>query len=360
MKEKNKLWGAVVTGMVMTVFLITPAVIAAELPKVTWKFQLCCPPMSPGFEKTVGLKRTPESLPCASGVALSRELARAVSARTNGRFTMKVFSAGELFSVPQAYEALEKGALEMWFGPPWAFSGRNPFGYVSGSLPYSITSHDQAYDIMYGTNFREIARRAYAQNNIYYITGGMGGADGITSTFPIYTMADLKGKKIRGGGIKGKVLTALGAVDVKIAPAEIYTALQRGVIDGACMPFYVFGEWGFFEVTKYVSLPPVFGNWWVDWACNLDAWNKLPKEYQDILQDEADALWKWALKVLIPHVEKSEQERWSQRGIKYITMSDQTVEGVKKVVYPIWNELAAMSPENEEVVELYRKYLGLK
>jgi TRAP-type C4-dicarboxylate transport system substrate-binding protein len=360
MKRKNILKGSMVIIFLLSVFLVPSNSVAAELPKVTWKFQLCCPPMSPGFEKTVGLKRTPESLPVASGVALSQELARAVSARTNGRFKMKIFAAGELFSVPQAYEALEKGAIEMWFGPPWAFSGRNPFGYVSGSLPYSITSHDQAYDIMYKTKFREIARRAYAQNNIYYITGSSGGADGITSTFPIYSMADLKGKKIRGGGIKGKVLTALGAVDVKIAPGEIYTALQRGIIDGACMPVYVYGEWGFFEVTKYVSLPTVFANWWVDWACNLDAWKKLPPEYQNILQEEADALWKWALKVMIPHVEQSEQEKWSKKGIKYITMSDQAVAEIKKVIYPLWDELAAMSPENEEVVNLYREYLGIK
>ncbi len=360
MSRKTILSGFVVVISMMLLFAITPTTMAAELPKVTWKWQLCCPPMSPGFLETVGLKRTPESIRTAGVVSLAKELARAVSARTKGRFKMKIFAAGELFSVPHAYEALEKGAIDMWYGPPWAFSGRNPFGYVSGSLPYSITTHDQAYEIMYNTNFREIARRAYAKNNIYYITGAMGGKDGITSTFPIRSMADLKGKKIRGGGIKGKVLTALGAVDVKIAPGEIYTAMQRGVVDGACMPFFVFGEWGFFEITKYVALPPVFGNWWIDWACNLDAWNRLPKEYQDILQEEADAMWKWILKVLLPHIERSEQHKWSQKGIQYITLSGKALGEMKNTVYPIWDELATMTPENAEVVKLYREYLGIK
>jgi len=358
--KKLVVFSSVLGILVVLVLGIHATTVAAELPKVTWKMQLCCPEMNPSFKDKVGLKQYPESHSSAGGASNARELAQTISRRTNGRFKIRVFAAGELFSVPQAYEALEKGAIDMWFGPPWAFSGRNAIGYVAGSLPFSITNHDQAYDIMYKTNAREIIRRAYARNNIYYITGAMGGADGITSTFPINSITDLKGKKIRGGGIKGKVLSALGAVDVKIAPGEIYTALQRGVVDGAVMPFYVFGEWGFFEITKYVSLPPVFGNWWVDYAANMDSWNKLPEEYRRILQEESDAQWKWVLKTLLPHVEKSEQDKWSKKGIQYITLTDQSLGQIKKAVYPIWDELAAMSPENAEIVQLYREYLGVE
>lgn len=335
-------------------------VMASDLPKVTWKMQLCCPAMGPAFTERVGLKQYPDSRKSAAGPTNARELAHTISRRTDGRFRIKMFSAGELFSVPHAYEAIEKGAIDMWFGPPWAFSGRNPIGYVAGSLPFSISNHNQAYDIMYNTKAREIIRRAYAKNNIFYLSGAMGGADGITSTFPIRSMSDLKGKKIRGGGIKGKVISALGGVDVKIAPGEIYTALQRGVIDGACMPMYVFGEWGFFEITKYVSLPPVFANWWVDYAVNMDSWNKLPKEYQLILQEEADAQWKWCLKTLLPHVEKSVQDEWKKKGVQYLVITDNELGKIKAKVYPIWDELAAMSPENAELVALYRKYLGVK
>jgi TRAP-type C4-dicarboxylate transport system substrate-binding protein len=357
----KKIWGlGVACALTALALMFVPSANAKDLPKVTWKWQLCCPPMSPAFIDSVGVKRTPDSIRTAGIPSVAKELARAVKERTDGKFQIKIFNAGELFSVPQAYEALEKGAVEMWFGPPWAFSGRNPIGYVSGSLPYSITNHDQAYDIMYKTKFREIIRRAYGKNNIYYISGAMGGADGYTTTFPVRSMKDLKGKKIRGGGIKGKVNSALGAIDVKIAPNEIYTALQRGVIDGAIMPLFVFGEWGFFEVTKYVSLPPVFGNWWIDWACNMDAWNDLPQEYQHILQEESDKIWKWCLKILLPHIERSEQFKWSQRGVEYIRLSDDALNEIRGEIDPIWGELAEMSPENAEVVDIFKNYLDLK
>lgn len=334
--------------------------VAAELPKVTWKVQSCCPGSNPKFIKRLGMKRTPESIGVGAGDDLTQELSRAVSARTKGKFQLKHFAYGELFATTEAYEALEKGAIDFWFGPPWAFSGRNPFGHVSSSLPYSLTSHDQAYDIMFNTDFRKIARRAYAKNNIYYLCGSMGGADGITSTFPINRMEDLKGKKIRGGGIKGKVVKALGGIDVTISPAEIYSALERGMIDGLMMPFYVLGERGYFDRCKYVSKPAVFANWWVDWACNMDSWKKLPREYQDILQEEADALWKWDLKVLLPHLETAVEDEWSKKGIKYINLSPQNLEKIRQAVMPIWDEVAGMGRENAEVVKLYKEYLKKK
>lgn len=183
---------------ILLALVFAATVVAAELPKITWKVQSCCPASNPKFIKRLGLTRTPESIGIGAGDDSTQELARAVSVRTNGRFQLKHFAFGELFATTEAYEALERGAIDMWFGPPWAFSGRNPFGHVSSSLPYSLTSHDQAYDIMFNTDFRKIARRAYAKNNIYYICGALGGADGITSIFPINSMEDLKGKKIRG------------------------------------------------------------------------------------------------------------------------------------------------------------------
>ena len=356
-KKLIKRIGSVCFSIILLFGVFVPMANCENSPEVNWKFQLCCPSVSPEFLEQVGMKRTPDSIKAVSSATLGKELARAVMAKTNGKFKIKTYSAGELFSVPRAYQGLEKGAIDMWVGPAWAFSGRNPIGFVSGSLPYSIKSHEEAYDIMFKTKFRDVVREAYKKNNIFYLTASAGGADGICSKFPIRTIDDLKGKKIRGGGVKGKVLKALGAVDVKLSPREIYTALQRGLIEGACMPNRLFGQWGFFEYAKYVSYPSVFGNYWVDVACNLEAWNSLPKEYQVILQDEADKIWKWALKTLLPSVEKYVQEKWSKKGVQYITLSDENLNEFKKAVYPIWDELAAMSPSNAEVVEIFRNYL---
>ena len=70
------------------------------------------------FKETADLKRALEFTRTAGVVSLAQEQARAVSARTNGRFKLKIFTAGELFSIPRPHEALEKAAIEMEYDPP--------------------------------------------------------------------------------------------------------------------------------------------------------------------------------------------------------------------------------------------------
>ena len=70
------------------------------------------------FKETAGLKQALESIRTAGAVSLAQEQAHAVSARTNGRFELKIFTAGELFSIPRPHEALEKAAIEMEYDPP--------------------------------------------------------------------------------------------------------------------------------------------------------------------------------------------------------------------------------------------------
>jgi hypothetical protein len=62
--------------------------------------------MSPEFIDKVRLKRTPDSIKAAGIPSLARERARALAAKTIGKFILKVYNANELFAVPQAYEGL--------------------------------------------------------------------------------------------------------------------------------------------------------------------------------------------------------------------------------------------------------------
>ena len=360
MNKKVMLLVYMVIIFLMLIFSVTSRTMAAELPKVTWKFQLCCPPMSPKFVERVGLKRTPDGKKIGGMLGISQELSRAVSARTNGRFRLKIFAAGELFGIHQAYEGLERGSIDMWYGPPWPFAGRNSFANFKNSLPYAFQSPAQTLDFWENTRVLEITRRAYAKNNIYYISGGLACNLGMVTSFPIYKKADLKGKKLKGSGISGEILIAVGATPVKLGPAEVYTALQRGLIDGAIVPYFAFGEWGYLDIAKYVSLPPIVGHQIIDWVCNMDAWNRLPKEYQYILQEENDALAKWVILKMMPHLEKSEQKKWSKKGVQYITLSGEELREMKDAVEVVWDKIAAEGPDNAEGVKILREYLGRK
>lgn len=102
----------------------------------------------------------------------------------------------------------------------------------------------------------------------------------------IKSLQDLQGLKMRVAGMGGLVLSRMGVIAQQIAAGDIYPALKRGTIDAV--------EWvgphddeklGFAKVAPYYYYPgfweptSMFHN-----LINLDAWNKLPRSYQVVLE----------------------------------------------------------------------------
>lgn len=93
---------------------------------------------------------------------------------------------------------------------------------------------------------------------------------------------DFSGLKIRVTPIYKPFVEALGGVPVTTAPGEVYTALERGVVDGYGWPSFKISDFGWHEVTKYV-IDPGFYQVDVGIVVNLDVWNRLQKDHQDLL-----------------------------------------------------------------------------
>jgi len=71
-----------------------------------------------------------------------------------------------------------------------------------------------------------------------------------------------------------------------VTAPEAYTALERGTIDTFGFPYaYTFGAYKLYEVSKYVTEGVAMGGFMCWEGVSLDAWNKLPKKYQDMLPE---------------------------------------------------------------------------
>jgi TRAP-type C4-dicarboxylate transport system substrate-binding protein len=105
---------------------------------------------------------------------------------------------------------------------------------------------------------------------------------------PVTKLADMKGLTIRGtpGGIL-EYIQALGATPINLPVEEVYMAMERGVIDGAARPLSSYIQFKEYEVAKHIVSDPLtyatLGLW-----ITMDAWNKLPKDLQNIVFEEAD------------------------------------------------------------------------
>ena len=99
---------------------------------------------------------------------------------------------------------------------------------------------------------------------------------------PLSAQHDWKGRKIRGVISYHGVIRALGGEPVVLPIGEIYSALERGVVDGACMPAAGMLANKHYEVAKF-RMEPTFGSTNVIFAMNMAKWQRFTPEQQKLL-----------------------------------------------------------------------------
>jgi len=143
---------------------------------------------------------------------------------------------------------------------------------------------------------------------------------------------DLTGLKIRITPVYRDFFQALNAQVMNTAPGEVYTALERGVIDGYGWPIHLLFDLNWQEKTKY-RVDPGFYNAEVSVIMNLDKWKALTPAQRDYLSRKAQAyeaqneFWK--------QYNQNEAKRQAQAGIQTISFDAATshayVEKAKEV-----------------------------
>jgi TRAP-type mannitol/chloroaromatic compound transport system substrate-binding protein len=259
-------------GAAAAATLAAPA-IAQSMPKVTWR-------LASSF---------PKSLDTIYGAA--ETLSKAVSAATDGNFTIQVFPAGELVGALQVADAVTAGTIESCHTVSYYYWGKDPAWALLAAVPFSLNARGMNAWHYHGGGI-DLGNEFYAQHNIVGFPGGNTGVQmGGWFRKEIKTVADLNGLKMRIGGFAGKVMTRLGVVPQQIAGGDIYPALERGTIDATeWVGPYDDEKLGFFKVAPFYYYP----GWWeggptVHFFFNKAQYESLPKAYQSILRTASQA-----------------------------------------------------------------------
>jgi len=131
--------------------------------------------------------------------------------------------------------------------------------------------------------------------------------------------ADLSGLKLRIAPIYRDFFQKLGASVVQVAPGEVYTALDRGVVDGYGWPLIGIFDLGWQERTKY-RLDPGFYNIELSVIWNLKSWQKLTPPQRQFL--EKQGAWLEGLNAAYPSDGAAEDKRQRAAGIEVVRLDD--------------------------------------
>ncbi|UCC66299.1 MAG: TRAP transporter substrate-binding protein DctP [Deltaproteobacteria bacterium] len=161
----------------------------------------------------------------------------------------------------------------------------------------------------------------------------------------VKSVKDLKGLKMRTAALYDKMMKKLGMIPVTVKFGEIYTALERGLVDGFGWSTLGPADWGWLKHCKYIIDVPFYTRQNTLILMNLDVWNNLDKKIQDKITDitikfepEMVAYFKKAL--------AKEWKRYDEMGIKRIKFSPQDTKIFLDAAYgSMWEDLEKKVPD---------------
>ncbi len=297
----------------------------------------------------------PKSLDTIYGAA--ETVANHVAAATGGKFQIQVFAAGELVPGPGVLDAVKDGTVPIGHSASYYYVGKDPTFAIDTAIPFGLNSRQQTAWMLQGGGL-QLMREFFRDYNIFNIVCGNTGAQmGGWYRKEINTVNDLKGLKFRCSGFTGQVLAKLGVVQQMIPGNDIYPALEKGVIDAAeWVGPYDDEKLGFNKVARYYYFP----GWWeggpqLSMYVNLKEWEKLPKDYQAILEDAclyAHADMQASYDAKNPEALK----RLILSGTQLRRFSNEIMEASYKATHELYDEISAKNPRFKKIYEPWRKF----
>lgn len=176
---------------------------------------------------------------------------------------------------------------------------------------------------------------------------------------PVGPSGDLAGRKIRGTQNYAGVFSLLGASPVVLPPGEVYTALEKGVVDGAAWPSIGVIDYKWNEVAKFL-LRPLYGSSTYYLFVNLNAWNSLSRSQQAVLVNEGKKMGSfWDPEWL--RLTKVEQEKLVAAGSRVTEPRPELGSKLSAAwASGLWALADAMDPKSTAELRAFVKAKGLE
>jgi len=243
-------------------------------------------PSARGSTKTRELKMVtswPKDFPGVGSAA--ERTAQFITEMSGGAMRVNLFSAGELVSAFESFDAVSNGAADFYHAADYYWVGKSPAFAFFTSVPFGMTTSE----IIAWTEFggaQDLWDELAAKFNIKcFAAGNTGHQFGGWFKREVNSLDDIRGMKIRMPGLGGEALRRIGASAVALPGNEIYQALQTGAIDATEW----IGPWndlafGFYrEATHYYWPGFQEPGAQLSVGINLDLWNDLSLQEKSIV-----------------------------------------------------------------------------
>jgi TRAP-type C4-dicarboxylate transport system substrate-binding protein len=279
-----------------------------------------------------------------------------IEKRTEGRVKIEAHYGGELAPPADAYDAARTGSVDIaHFITQWV-PGKFPIDDLVTLPSLDKVNYRQSRTIW--ELYKMFPEYQAEYKDVKVLLLGDSYFSGIaTVDKPIRKLEDNQGLKMVSTGrwtaMRGE---ALGWTSVTLAPGDVYSSLEKGVVDGGPFNMYYIHDYKLTDLFRYQNRVH-FGGTSFGFVMNLNTWNSLPTEIQTILDDmsewSVDLHDQWQLEA-----DAELESQWTQEGVmEFIRFSKEELARWVAVDEPVRDalvaELEAQGLPGEELMDEY-------
>jgi TRAP-type mannitol/chloroaromatic compound transport system substrate-binding protein len=263
-------------------------------------------------------------------------------------------------------EAVSMGILDGDLTSINYFAGRDPSFALMGDLIAGYDSADQIQAFCANGGGKEMLQKMYDkfQPGVKVIGCGAYAREAFVSKVPIHGVADFKGVKVRSPeGLASEIFKRAGASPVSLPGSEVYTSLEKGVIDAADNSAYANNDAnGLHKVAKFPLFPGIHSTPILQFTVSQSVWDKLTPAEQSALETWYVAAYN-DMRRIVDMEDRALVARDKAAGeLTIIDWPQEERDKFREIAVGAWKDFAAASEMATEVYEThisFMKKLGL-
>lgn len=223
---------------------------------------------------------------------IKQEWAEKITEMTNGRIEIQMMPINSVVGPTETLEAVSAGILQGHMTDPSYFSGQNPAFGMMGNLVGAWSDPIDFLTFMKYSGGEELYNELVEPYGLHLIAAATFPPESIPSTVPIKTLEGFKGLKIRAPqGMVYNIFERIGAAPVNLPGSEVYTGLEKGVIDAADSTVLSNNDaMGLHSFAPYPLYPGFHSMPMIAVSINKKVWDGLPTDLKTTLKVAFDRM----------------------------------------------------------------------
>ncbi|MCD7060208.1 TRAP transporter substrate-binding protein [Pelagibacterium xiamenense] len=282
-----------------------------------------------------------------------------VAEATGGRVEIELLPVGSIVEHNETQDAIAAGILDGHITDTSYFAGRDAaFGLIANPVG-AWSAPQQMFDFINEGGGKELMNDILEPYGLHFIGATTPGLEAFVSAVPLDGVDDLQGLKMRAPeGLVQQVFAAAGAAPVNLPGSEVFTSLDKGVIDAADYSVFSTNQaQGLHDVAPHPVYPGFHSMPLVEISMNKQAWDELPADIQEALEQTVRDFAQHQVDALAAADEEAVAEAEASGDVTVHNWSDEERAKFRAIAMGEWESVAEQSQNAQRVYEALTAYL---